>query len=111
MIVPEMQQFLTILKPTRVEMLTEGPTAFEEKVVSAHFDYLEAKLKEGIVIMAGRTLTEDQNTFGIVFFRALDLQSALELTNHDPVIIQGVMRAEVLPFRISLPENQRLGNQ
>jgi hypothetical protein len=103
---PDMQQFIIILKPTRPEMLSEGPTPFEETTVSDHFDYLEEKVKKGIVLLAGRTLTEDERTFGIVIFQAEDMQRAKYLAANDPAIINGVMRAEVLPFRISLPENE-----
>ena len=47
-----MQQFITILKPTRIGMITDGPTEFEEKTVSAHFEYLEERVKKGIVLLA-----------------------------------------------------------
>ena len=57
-------------------MLTSGPTEFEEKTVSAHFEYLEALVKKGVVVLAGRTLTEDENTFGIVIFLAKDMEDA-----------------------------------
>ena len=100
---PDMQQFITILKPTRPGMLIEGPTSFEEQAVSEHFDYLEERTKAGIVLLAGRTLTEDENTFGIVIFLAKDLENAKDLAANDPAILKGIMRAEVLPFRISLP--------
>jgi hypothetical protein len=103
---PDMQQFITILKPTRPEMLSEGPSPFEEQTVSDHFDYLEKRVKKGIVLLAGRTLTEDEHTFGIVIFQAEDMKSAKDLAANDPAIINGVMRAEVLPFRISLPQNE-----
>jgi uncharacterized protein len=102
----DMQQFITILKPTRPEMLSESPTTFEEQTVSDHFNYLEERVKKGIVLLAGRTLTEDDHTFGIVIFLAEDMKSAKDLAANDPAIINGVMRAEVLPFRISLPEDE-----
>ncbi len=84
----------------------KDPTTFEEQTVSDHFNYLEERVKKGIVLLAGRTLTEDEHTFGIVIFLAKDLKSAKDLAANDPAIINGVMRAEVLPFRISLPQNE-----
>ncbi len=101
----DLQQFITILNPTRIGMLTDGPTEFEEKTVSAHFEYLKELEKKGIVLLAGRTLTEDEKTFGIVIFLAEDLDAAKQVTVNDPVIINGVMQAELFPFRIALPQN------
>ncbi len=101
-----LQQFISILKPTRIDMLTSGPTEFEEITVSAHFDYLEALVKKGVVVLAGRTLTEDENTFGIVIFLANDMEDAKRVTNNDPVIVNRVMQAEVFPFRIALPHSE-----
>ena len=36
-----MQQFLILLKPTRLEMITKGPTQRESQVIDEHFAYLE----------------------------------------------------------------------
>jgi uncharacterized protein YciI len=101
-----LQQFISILTPTRIGMLTDGPTEFEEKTVSSHFEYLEALVKKGVVLLAGRTLTEDEKTFGVVIFLAKDMDDARLITANDPVIINRVMQAEVLPFRIALPQNE-----
>ena len=97
-----LQQFISILKPTRIGMLTSGPTDLEEKAVSAHFDYLEELVEKGVVLLAGRTLTEDEKTFGIVIFLAEDMDDAIRVTENDPVIVNQVMQAEVIPFRIAL---------
>jgi uncharacterized protein len=98
-------QFISILKPTRIGMLTSGPTELEEKTVSAHFDYLEELVEKGVVLLAGRTLTKDEKTFGIVIFLAKDMDDAIRFTENDPVIINQVMQAEVFPFRIALPQS------
>jgi uncharacterized protein YciI len=100
------QQFITILKPTRPEMITIGPTKFEEKTVTAHYEYLEECVEKGIVILAGRTLNKDEKTFGIVIFKAGDIESARQFAANDPVISNDVMRAEVFPFRIALPQRE-----
>jgi uncharacterized protein len=102
----DLQQFICILNPTRIEMLTDGPTKFEDKTVSAHFEYLKDLEKKGIVLLAGRTLTEDENTFGIVIFMARDMDAARQVTANDPVIINQVMQAKVFPFRIALPQSE-----
>ena len=63
-------------------------------------------MKKGVVVLAGRTLTEDENTFGIVIFLANDMEDARDVTNNDPVIVNRVMQAEVFPFRIALPQSE-----
>jgi uncharacterized protein len=100
-----LQQFISILKPNRIDMLTSGPTEFEEKTVSAHFDYLEELVERGVVLLAGRTLTEDEKTFGIVIFLAKDMDDAKRFTENDPAIVNQIMQAEVIPFRIALPHS------
>jgi uncharacterized protein len=102
----DLQQYIIILNPTRIGMLTDGPTEFEEKTVSAHFEYLMGLEKKGIVLLAGRTLTEDEKTFGIVIFMAKDMDAARQVSENDPVIINRVMQAEVFPFRIALPQSE-----
>ena len=48
------QQYLYLIQPTRMAMLTDGPTPQEDEAVSQHFDYLKALADRGIVILAGR---------------------------------------------------------
>ena len=52
-------QFLYVIRPTRIEMLSDGATAEEEAIVSEHFAYLQDLTREGILILAGRTLNTD----------------------------------------------------
>ena len=71
------QQFLYTIRPVRIEMLTEGPTARETEVISLHFDHLSELAAQGIVEFAGRTDTDDERTFGIVVFYARSEKDAL----------------------------------
>lgn len=95
-------EFLYRIQPTRLAMLTEGPTAVEIAATQAHFSYLEAAREAGVVLAAGRTLTTDEHTFGIVIFRAPDEEAARELMECDPAIVAGVMKGELFPFRVAL---------
>jgi uncharacterized protein len=97
-----MQQFLYRIQPTRPGMLAEGPTEREASIVGDHFAYLERLTASGTVLMAGRTLNVDESTFGIVVFLAESQAQADELVGKDPAIEQGVMRAELFPFRVAL---------
>lgn len=95
-------EFLYRIQPTRPAMLTSGPTVAEAEATQAHFAYLQAARDAGVVLGAGRTLTTDESTFGIVIFRAPDEAAARELMENDPAVAAGVMRAELFPFRVAL---------
>lgn len=97
-----MQQFLYRIRPTRLAMLTQGPTAHEAAVVAAHFDYLQRLVAEDVVLMAGRTLTADENAFGIAIFVAASEAEAAALMHNDPAVQQGIMKAELFPYRVAL---------
>ncbi|HQU50150.1 MAG TPA: YciI family protein [Casimicrobiaceae bacterium] len=100
-----MAQFLYRLHPVRSGMLTEGPTEREADVIGAHFEYLSRLTEQGIVLMAGRTLTTDEATFGIVVFVARTEPEAEAIMNGDPAVRHGVMRAPWFPFRAA-PRNR-----
>jgi hypothetical protein len=53
------------------------------------------------VILAGRTLTTDERGLGIVIFRAPSADAARAIMEGDPAVRQGVMRAELFPFRVA----------
>ncbi len=97
-----MLQFIYRIQPTRPEMLAEGPTAAEESAVGEHFAYLEKLTKSGIVLLAGRTLTSDALTFGIVVFAAESGVEAEKVVRRDPAVEKGVMKAELFPFHVAL---------
>ena len=83
-------------------MLTEGPTEAEASIINEHFEYLKQLVAEGVVFMAGRTLTVDEKTFGTVIFSATTEIEAVALMQNDPAVKLGVMRAELFPYRVAL---------
>ena len=97
-----MSQFIYRLLPTRLEMLTVGPTEREAEIVRQHFEYLQGLTAAGIVLVAGRTQTADERTYGIVVLVAQSEASARQLMAEDPAVKHGVMRAELSPFRVAL---------
>lgn len=99
---PEARYFLYKIQATRPEMVSEGPTSEEDRVVSEHFDYLKRLTEEGIVLLAGRTLNTDYSTFGIVIIRAESEAYARQVMQNDPAVKRRIMRAELYPFRIAL---------
>ena len=97
-----MNQYLYRIQPTRSAMLSEGPTPEEAAAVGAHFGYLQDLVDTGKVLMAGRTLTTDEDAFGIVVFEASSEEAAQALMNADPAVQAEVMRAELFPYRVAL---------
>jgi uncharacterized protein YciI len=95
-------QFIYKLTPTRSKMLSAGPTDSESSALADHFAYLEKLVSAGKVHLAGRTLSEDEHTFGLVIFYAESESAASGLMSGDPAVQQGVMTAELFPFRIAL---------
>jgi uncharacterized protein YciI len=87
-------------------MLSQGPTPDEEARVSEHFQYLKALLEGGQLILAGRTLNTDPLSFGIVILRAESDDAARQIMEKDPAVSNGVMHAELYPFRVALIEKQ-----
>jgi uncharacterized protein YciI len=98
----EMRQFLYTTHPTRVEMLTHGPTPEEDETVGRHADYLKDLAERGVVLLAGRTQTRDAQTFGIVILRAESEDAARAVMERDPAVAGRVMRATLYPYRIAV---------
>ena len=97
-----MTQYLYRIQPTRPAMLTDGPTPAEAEIVSQHFNYLRELADQGVVLLAWRTLNTDESSFGIVIFLAASEDDANAIMQADPAVQQGVMRAELFPYRIAL---------
>ena len=94
--------FLYRVQPTRPAMLSDGPTEREARIVGEHFAYLRSLVDAGTVLMAGRTLTTDARSFGIAVFVADSAIEAEEVVRNDPAVRDGVMRAELFPYRVAL---------
>lgn len=98
----ETREFVYLLRPARRDMLVTGATEREQRVVGEHFRYLRALCDRGEVVLAGRSTTEDERVFGVCIFRAPDDTGARALVDGDPAVAQGVMTAELFPFRIAM---------
>jgi uncharacterized protein YciI len=99
---PPRPQFLYRIVPTRPAMLVTGPTEREMQVIDAHFAHLQRLESEGVVLMAGRTVETGERTFGLVVFVAPSLAEAAEIMRSDPAIAEGVMDAELFPYRVAV---------
>ena len=94
--------FLVVLRPTRIEMLSEGPTPEEMEAVTGHFAYYSSLVEAGRMLLAGRTQGEAEKTIGIGIFHAVSIEEAEEMMQNDPSIIANVMTADVQPYRVAL---------
>jgi uncharacterized protein YciI len=95
-------QFMYVLKPTRLGMLTEGSTPEERDTVSRHFAYFKDLTEKGVMILMGRTQNSDESTFGIAIFEAENEAAARQIMENDPAILGGVMTATLYPYKIAL---------
>ena len=98
----EKSLYIYKIQAVRPEMITEGRTPEEDHVVGEHYSYLERLTRQGVVLLAGRTLTDDYAGFGLILFSADSQQAAEKIVRNDPAVAQRVMRAELYPFRASL---------
>lgn len=95
-------EFLYVIRPTRLEMVTDIPTSEEVEILSRHAAYLERLTENGTVVLYGRTQNRDDTTFGVVIFRARDETEAGRIMGNDPAVKEGIMRAELYPYRITM---------
>jgi uncharacterized protein len=102
-----MPEYLYRLAAVRPEMPGD-PTPEEDAIVGEHFEWMEAHVAQGNILLAGRTLNTDGETFGITIFRAESDAAAQEFMRHDPAVQKGIMRAEVFPYRVALLANVTL---
>jgi uncharacterized protein YciI len=92
-------EFLILLRPIR-ETFPGDATPAELAVIGEHFKYLQVRLKEGKLILAGRTQVEQP--IGLCVTRADSLEEATQFMNEDPAIQKGIFRGELFPYQTAL---------
>ncbi len=93
-------QFIYFLKLVPRLIDDNNWTDVENDIVDRHFIRLQKLVKEGKVILAGRTLNEDPD--GIVILEVDSEEEAIELMENDPAVKEKVMTAKLLPYRVAL---------
>lgn len=93
------KQYVYFISPARKTFETDA-TAEENRIVGEHFRYLQGLLKEGRLVMAGRTQTSEPT--GIVVFEAADDAAAEAVFRGDPAVKAGVFVGEVKPYGVAL---------
>ncbi len=96
------KQFIYTLKLIPRLVDENNWTEKEESIVSDHFQALQELKMADKLIMAGRTLNMDETTFGIVILLADTEEEARTMMESDPAVKEGVMTAELFPYKIAL---------
>lgn len=94
--------YLILLRPTRIGMITEGPTADEQQIVGEHFAYCKALVESDRMLLAGRTFGDAESTIGIAIISAENDEEAQSIAANDPAVKHGVMTSELQPYRVAL---------
>ena len=100
----KMKEWLWVLTLTEKYTEEKNWTKNDEDFVGEHFQRLTKMKNEGVVVLAGRTLTELNNTegMGLVIFYAKDEKEALQFMIDDPAVKNKIMLARVLPYGIAI---------
>jgi len=96
------KQYIYVLKLIPHLLKEENWTEKDEEIVGRHFNKLKELTEEGTVILAGRTLNMDEKTFGIVILEVESDEVATNIMNRDPAVVEGIMTAEIFPYRVAL---------
>lgn len=99
------KQFIYVLRLLPHLLNEKNWTEREDEIVNRHFVELQRLLNEGKLILAGRTLNMDEKTFGIVIFEADSEEDAQIIMKNDPAVAEGIMTAELFPYRVALIKN------
>lgn len=95
-------QYIYVLKLIPRLLQDENWTTTDNLIVDDHFNYLKKLLENKTLILAGRTLNEDESKFGIVIFEASSINDARKIMSNDPAVNKGIMNAELYPYRVAL---------
>lgn len=99
----EKKQFVYVLKLIPRLLDEKNWTEQDGRIVGRHFRRLQQLHKEGVVILAGRTLNEsDPGQFGVVIFEAGSEEEAREVMEGDDAVKEKIMTAQLFPFKVSL---------
>lgn len=95
-------EFIYVFEAVRPELITDPDAWTEEdtRIAGEHFAYLQKATKDGIVILAGRSL--DGEGPAVVIFEADSEDRARGFLEADPFVAGGLMRAKLHPFRAAL---------
>ena len=95
-----MKRLLVKLTPRLLE--EKNWTEQDNQIVGRHFVKLQQLLKEGKLILAGRTLTMDPKQMGIIIVEVDSEEEARQVMENDDAVKEKIMTAELFPFKVAL---------
>ena len=81
-------------------------TAADRAAGDRHLAHIMAAAAAGKLVLAGRTQEPLDQTFGIAIFEAPDGEAARAFMQSDPAVAEGIMTAELHPYRIAAQRRQ-----
>ncbi|MFZ5352567.1 MAG: YciI family protein [Bacillota bacterium] len=101
------KQYIYIIKPIP-RLLDENNWTDEDRAaIGRHVEALEKYKSEGRLILAGRTQTLNEKTFGIVIVEAGSEDEAYSMMINDPAVKEGLMTAELYPYKVAIMADMR----
>jgi uncharacterized protein YciI len=98
----EKKQFIYVLHLVKAMQDSAAWTPDKMKIVEVHFANLQKLLAEGKLILAGKTSTPLDKTFGIVVYEADSFEEAKIIAENDPAVKEKIMTVEVYPYNVAL---------
>lgn len=96
------KQYIYVLKLIPSLLNESNWTKKEEDIVDKHFKKLQDLLKEEKLILAGKTVGLDEQTFGIVIIEVDSEEEALSIMNNDPTVKEEIMKAQLFEYNVAL---------
>lgn len=97
-----MKQYLYLLRLVPRLQDEKAWTPAEQAVTGRHLTYLQKAAAERRLVLAGRTAEPLDRTFGLAVFEAEDDAAANSFMQADPAVAEGIMTAELHPYRIAV---------
>jgi uncharacterized protein len=91
--------FIYTLHPTRIAMLTDGPTDEERALAGSHWVYSQDLLARNIVIFAGRTTERTEASYAFCVIQTSSEEEARKIMEEDPAVKGGVFHAKLFAFQ------------
>lgn len=96
------QQFLIVLKLIPHLLDDKNWTERENQLVAKHFARLKELLKDGKLVLAGRTTTNDPKQMGLIVVETDSEEEARQIMQNDDAVSGKIMTAELFPFTVAL---------
>ncbi len=97
------KQFIYVLKLVPRLLDEKNWTEQDGRIVGAHFRRLQQLLKDGKVILAGKTLNDsDPSQFGVVILKVDSEAEARKIMEEDDAVREKIMTAQLFAFHVAL---------